>query len=157
MAQKPEIQYVGQFYVYGSEAKELAPARRHSRQKQNEVLVRQEPQRQIVVDPVALVGLVVAVVMLATLVVGALQIRATWQEYHEMEVYLSKLDRIHDDLEDTYQAGYNLEDIQATAIALGMIPASDAELITIQVELPQPEPEPPFWEEILWFLDGLFA
>ena len=30
MARKPEIQYVGQFYVYGSEAKAVAPKKKKS-------------------------------------------------------------------------------------------------------------------------------
>ena len=40
--------------------------------------------QRIYVDPVALVGIVVAVVMLVTMVMGALQIRRDWEEQTEI-------------------------------------------------------------------------
>jgi len=38
-----------------------------------------------------------------------------------------------------------------------MIPMEEAEVITITPVLPEPEPETPWWENISWFLKGLFA
>ena len=57
MAAKPEIQYVGQFYIYGSEAKKLEPKRQEK--KKNTVLEqpKSEQTRVVSVDPVALIGL----------------------------------------------------------------------------------------------------
>ena len=81
MAAKPEIQYVGQFYVYGSEARKLEPKRQE--RKKNTILEqpKAEQVRVISVDPVALIGLVVAAAMIICLAVCALQIGETWQEY----------------------------------------------------------------------------
>ena len=86
MAYKPEIQYVGQFYVHGSEAKQVAPKRRPQFQ-----LPKPKPEKieKIYVDPVAFVGIVVAVVMLVAMVIGACQIHSSWQEYEEMSHNLS--------------------------------------------------------------------
>ena len=36
MAAKPEIQYVGQFYIYGSEAKKLEPKRQEKKKNTEE-------------------------------------------------------------------------------------------------------------------------
>jgi hypothetical protein len=38
-----------------------------------------------------------------------------------------------------------------------MIPASEAQSITVHVEVPQPEPENTWWDDLVWFLEGLFA
>ena len=91
MVQKPEIQYIGQFYVYGSEAREaaLAQSQRKSRYLLPEIRPRQE--QRIYVDPVALCALVVAVMMLAALALGAVQISESWREYDAMEQYLMDL------------------------------------------------------------------
>ena len=52
---------------------------------------------------------------------------------------------------------YNLDDIREKALALGMIPVEEAQVITISPVIPQPEPEPSWWENISWFMKGLFA
>ena len=63
MARKPEIQYVGQFYVYGSEAVKAAPRFRPQFSLPKPRLELEKIEK-IYVDPVALIGLVVAAVML---------------------------------------------------------------------------------------------
>ena len=70
MVRKPDIQYVQEFYVHGSEARviELKPRRRVIRT----ILPKFAPDKsiRIGVDPVALCGIVVAAVMLILLAVG---------------------------------------------------------------------------------------
>ena len=73
MAKKPEIQYVGQFYVYGSEAQVVAPKKK-AQFRLPKPKLELEKIEKIYVDPVALLGLAVAVVMLVCMVVGACQI-----------------------------------------------------------------------------------
>ena len=157
MVQKPEIQYIGQFYVYGSEARETAP--RQSRRKSKYLLpeIRPRQEQRIYVDPVALCAMVVAVVMLAALALGAIQISESWREYDAMERYLMELKKENSQLEHEYREGFDLEEIQSTALALGMIPATEAKVIPVKVTVPEPEPEPTVWEEMVWFLKGLFA
>ena len=157
MAAKPEIQYVGQFYVYGSEARKLEPKRQARREK---AVVRQqhtEQVRVISIDPVALVGLAVAVAMLICLAVSAVGIKDTWQEYDQINKYMTYLKQQNADLEHTYTNGYDLAEVEAAAIALGMIPATEANTIILSVTVPEPEPEPTVWEDFTWFLQGLFA
>ena len=68
MAQRPDIQYVTQFYTYGSEAKvlELKPARK----QQKMPLPKAKPMQKIrvVVDPVAWCGIALALVLVVLMV-----------------------------------------------------------------------------------------
>lgn len=159
MAAKPEIQYVGQFYVYGSEAKKLEPKHRERRKAAPQLQPQEQAEqaRVISVDPVALIGLVVAVVMLVSLVFSAVQIGDTWVEYEHISQYMSRLKQINAELEHTFITNYNIEEVEAAALALGMIPATEAKTLLIPVSIPQPEPEPGLWEELCWFMEGLFA
>ena len=128
MDQKPVIQYVGQFYVYGSEVK--APKKK---QQSAKVFLPKKPktgkERRIYVDPVAMGGIVLAVAVLVALVVGAVQLTASM----------------------------NLDTVQEKAEAMGMIPAGEAEKMTVRVSVPEHEEEPTAWENFLWFLSGLLG
>ena len=78
MDQKPEIQYVGQFYVYGSEVQ----AEKKKQQKKNQLPKIPKPTREhyIYIDPAAVCGIAVAAVMLVVLIVGAFQLRGAMNE-----------------------------------------------------------------------------
>lgn len=156
MAQKPEIQYIGQFYVHGSEARALELQER-KKARTSLPLKYLEKIEKIYVDPVALIGIAVAVVMLVVMVMGAMQIQTAWNEYEQMSGYLSQVKRENALLMHEYHAGYDLETIEAQALAIGMVPMDQVQTYTITVTVPQPEPEPTVWENIVWFLSGLFA
>lgn len=160
MVRKPDIQYVGQFYVYGSEAKKLAE-QEQKKAKTSLPLERLRSIHHIYVDPVALFGMAVAVVMFVTMIIGAVNIRGAWDEYETMQRYVTELKQEHVRLELEYHEGYNLTDIESTAISLGMVPVSELQTIAMTVTVPQAEPEPTAWEEfkdyVQWFVDGLFA
>ena len=157
MAAKPEIQYVGQFYVYGSEAKKLEPKRQE--RKKNTVLEQPkiEQTRVVSVDLVALIGLAVAAAMLICLAVCAMQIGDTWQEYEAVSDYMTQLMMENASLKHEYANSYDLAEVEATALALGMIPATEANTIILPVHVPTAASEPTFWEDLVWFAQGLFA
>lgn len=157
MAAKAEIQYVSQFYVYGSEAKKLEPKRQEHRRKAVVSQTQTEQEKVISIDLVALIGLMVAVAMLVCLVVCTLQISDVWQEYDAVSQYMSVLAQKNAELKHTYVNGYDLAEVEATALALGMIPATEANTRVISVSIPEPEAEPGLVEEVIWFLEGLFA
>ena len=139
MTEKPKIQYIGQFYVPGSEAQVLAPKKKKKKAKTKLPIAKQEQVKAIYIDPVALIGITVAVVMLAVMVVGALQLRGDAE------------------LERTYRDGYDLEDIRDKALALGMVPVEEVPSRTITVTISQPKPERTLWDDIVWFFGGLFG
>ena len=159
MAQKPDIQYVHQFYVYSSEAQapELKPAKKKRRAKI--VLPTPKIRKAFLVryDVASVCGIVVACMMMVLMTVGLYQLCETRQEYAQMERYVISLQNENIDLQNTYKSGYDLADIREKALALGMIPVEEAQTVAIQVSVPEPEPEPTLWENIYWFFTELFA
>lgn len=157
MAYKPDIQYISQFYVHGSEAKvlEFKPARKRART----VLPKSAPETKIrlYVDPVAIFGIVVAVAMLITMVVGVVQYLGVCEEHRIMTDRVVSLQNDNVQLQQEYQAGYDLADIETKALALGMIPRDQAEVIEIHPVMPVAEEEPTWWEDLCWYFEGLFA
>ena len=157
MSQKPKIQYVGQFYIHGSEARQLELQEKKKRAKSKLPLERLQKMEVIYLDPVAIFGIVTALVMLTVMILGVLQIRDDWEEYRVMSNYVSRLNSENAQLQADYRSQYDLEDIRVKAQALGMVPKSELEVRTVYVTIPQPEPEMTWLEEIQWFLSGLFA
>ena len=157
MVQKPDIQYIESFFVPGAEAPQI------NRWKDPGVSVwtkpqpRQKPKVRILVDPVALIGMVVAVVMLVLMIVGIFQFNAACNEREAMSSYLTQLQDANLNKKHIYHTGIDLAWIEEQALALGMIPIEEATHISVKIDVPQPEPEPTIWENVLWFLEGLFA
>ena len=157
MSQKPKIQYVGQFYIHGSEARQLELQEKKKQAKSKLPLERLRKVEVVYLDPVAIFGIVTALVMLTVMILGVLQIRDDWEEYRVMSNYVSRLNSENAQLQADYRSQYDLEDIRVKAQALGMVPKSELEVRTVYVTIPQPEPEMTWLEEIQWFLSGLFA
>ena len=157
MSQKPKIQYVGQFYIHGSEARQLELQEKKKQAKSKLPLERLRKIEVVYLDPVAIFGIVTALVMLTVMILGVLQIRDDWKEYRVMSNYVSRLNSENAELQADYRSQYDLEDIRIKAQALGMVPKSDLEVRTVYVTIPQPEPEMTWMEELQWFLSGLFA
>ena len=157
MNQKPKIQYVGQFYVHGSEAKQLQMQEAKRQAKTKLPLARIQKIEKVYVDPVALAGIAVAVVMLVTMVLGAVQIKRDWDQYERVSAYVSQLKKENARLNHAYRLSYDLEDIKSKALAMGLVPKSDLEPMTVTVTIPQREPELTRIDEIRLFLEGLFA
>ena len=157
MAQKPEIQYVGQFYVHGSEAKKLARKDEQKKAKTELPLHRFERIRKVHVDAFAICSLLMATVLLVSMVVGTLSLQTAWQELATAEQYVFELQTKNSVLAAQYRSGYDLEEVRSAALALGMIPASEAQMMRLDVTIPVQEPEMTWTEELVWFMEGLFA
>ena len=155
MVQKPKIQYIGQFYVHGSEARALEQEAR-KKPKTRLPLAQLEKIEKVYIDPVALAGIAVAVVMLVTMVVGALQLRNDWRAYEKMENYVSYLQTENARLTHEYRRSYDLDEIEMKALAMGMVPKKDMDVVNVTVTMPVPEPELTLEDEILRFWYGLW-
>ncbi len=161
MAQKPykhNIEYIQQYYSHGSEAKviEFKPVYEN---ETTPALPKQErePITTICIDPIAFCGIMVAVVMLVVMVAGVIHFNVIAQDHTVMQNYLWHLRGENARLTQQFTSGYDLEDVAITAQALGMIPVSEAQTMTIQVTVPVRQPEPTVIDNIVWFLSGLFA
>ena len=157
MNQKPKIQYVGQFYVHGSEARQLQIQEEKRQAKTRLPLARIQAIEKIYVDPVALAGIAVAVVMLVTMVLGAVQLKQDWNQYERVSAYVSELKKENAKMSHAYRASYDLADIESKALSMGLVPASELQTMAVTVTVPEPEAEPTRVEEIRSFLEGLFA
>ena len=157
MNQKPKIQYVGQFYVHGSEARQLLLQEQKRQAKTKLPIARIQKIEKIYVDPVALAGIAVAVVMLVTMVLGAIQLKRDWDQYEQVSSYVSELKRENARKNHAYRLSYDLADIESKALAMGMVPKSELQTMMVNVTVPEKEPELTRMEEIRFFLEGLFA
>ena len=157
MNQKPKIQYVGQFYIHGSEARQLLLQEEKRQAKTKLPLARIQRIEKVYVDPVALAGIAVAVVMLVTMVLGALRIQRDWEQYEQVSAYVSELKKENARKNHAYRLSYDLKDIESKALAMGLVPKSELQTATVVVTVPEPEPEMTRLEEIRFFLEGLFA
>ena len=156
MALRVDIQYV-QFYTQGSAARRVAP--------QMPVHAGAMPQmrkrrvKRVYVDPVAILGSMVAVCMLVMMLVGVSQLKREQAKIAAMEEHVALLQNEQMALQAQFDAECDLEAVRETALALGMIPAENVPHNTIVLEVPEiPEPEPvTLWQRIGTFLTGLFA
>lgn len=153
MAQKAKIQYVG--YVFGSAAPELAPAPKKAKFKLPKVHL--EHFQEIYVDPLALVGMVMAVALLVMLLVGVIQLNNAWEAHNQMAERLDSVKIHNTELTHAYTTSRNLEAARETAENFDMVPSSEVEHIKVHVKVPKTTPEPTKWDDFVWFLSGLFA
>ena len=156
--QMHEIQYV-RFYTDGSTARKTAAPR-----KQVAAAPAKQPTRsakrpvvKIPVDPVALAGMLVAGVMLIMMVVGVFQVNSARQEVAQLEGYVAQLQTKNEQLQAVYQEGYDLEEVEKTALALGMVPKAEVQTVPIQLSGSQPQTQQSVWDQVLAFLTNLFA
>jgi hypothetical protein len=154
MARQPDVQYI-RFYTDGSAARKATPVAPLKTIK----LPRVRKRRRITlhIDPIAIGGIVMSVVMLVLMLVGVAQLSATRQELHTMENYVQTLQQEQVSLEATYNQGYDLEAVENTALALGFVPKEQVRHVTIQVPQVQIQEAPGAWERFCTFLTGLFA
>ena len=157
VTQKPKIQYVGMFYVHGSEAKKLQEEQRRKEARTKLPLERLRKIEAIYIDPVALVSIAVAVLMLVTMVYGVLRITRDWAEYRQMSAYVSELNLENANLYQEYRENIDLEDVYTKAVALGMLPVEEVPTRTITVRVPEAPAEPTWMERTTAFFTGLFA
>lgn len=157
MTRKPEIQYVGQFYVYGSEARALELEEKKKQPKNPLPIAGEEKKREIYVDPVALVAIAVSVFMLVTMVMGMLQLRGDWMEYRQINERVETLRVRNHQKTEAYREMFDLRQIQEKAQSMGMIPKAEAEQLSVTITIPAPEPKVTLLDEVRWFLSGLFA
>ena len=154
MAQRPDIQYI-RFYTDGSAARQAAPVSYTEPRKKPRAKKQKQPV--LYIDPLAILGVAAAVVLLVMMVVGLVNFYNAQHRLQVMESYVQQLTQENQQLQEKYDSGYDLEEIQKIAEALGMVPKEEQESIIINIPAPEKTPEPTFWEKIGTFLSGLFA
>lgn len=154
MAKKPDIQYV-RFCTDGSAARKLAPVAPLKTIKLPKI--KKSKRTVLHIDPLAFAGILMATVMIVLMGVGICQLSTARQELQVMNDYVQTLTEENQQLQRTFEESYDLEELEKTALALGLVPKDQVKHITIEVPPMQAEEEPGTWDRICTFLTGLFA
>ena len=160
MSRKADIQYIQHVYTHGNAARKLAvnrPPKKAPLPLFEPEMMEPEQKIRVAVDPLALGATVVAIVLVVMMVVSLLQFGAVHREQVALQEYVYTLRNENAQLERTYRAGYDLEEIAIQAQALGMIPAVEAQTMLISGKMPAQPAEPTFWENVRAFFGELFA
>ena len=149
-----QVQYI-RFDTVGSAARKPAPV--VSVKKAVQPRVRKKRASVICIDPVAVLGIAVAVLMLLTMTVGIVNFANARQEAQHMEQYVQHLAEENAQLRSQYENGYDLEEVEKAALALGMVPKDQVASYDIQITEPAQTETITLWDRIGIFLTGLFA
>lgn len=155
MEKKPRIEYVGQFYVHGSEARELAPKIRKPRTTLPKLNL--DKIEKVYVNPVALCGLTVAVIVLIVMIIGGFRLSASWKEYNAASAVLTEVKRENARLDHKFHTSFDVEKVRDEAESKGMIPVSEAQTMSVRVTVPAPVKQRTAIDDFKWFMSGLFA
>ena len=155
MASQTDVRYINA-YVSGSMAYMTQPK---PVRKKIAVMPKFRIEKEMVIafDPVAVFGIVVAVAMAIVLLTGFMTLNQVNEEARAMESYVTSLQEQNAQLQDTYDNGYDLEQVRQIATSMGMVSVEDVPHITISVTVPEEEAQPSAWETFCTFLTGLFA
>ena len=156
MAQRVNVEYI-RLYTVGSAALKLESA--VPEQKYNTKKLPQKAKRvKIFVDPVALLSIVVAVCLLATMFVGFARLHQVRAQADVMQAYVQRLEAENTRLSNEYKEGYNLDQVRQAALEMQMIPAQQAAHISLYIPAePEQTEQITLWDRIGTFLTGLFA
>ena len=154
MARQPDIQYI-RYYTDGSAARKVAPLAPLKTLKLPKIRLKKRITLHI--DPLAIAGIFMAVVMSVLMIVGIVKLENASQELQTMASYVQTLDQENVQLRQTFREGYDLEEVKTTALALGLVPKEQVQHITLRVPPEQAVEEPTSWERFCTFLTGLFA
>ena len=154
MARKTTERYV-RYYTFGSTAAKLDRRERKAALPQYKTPEKRKP---IPVDPVALVGSAVAVLLAILMLVGFAQVAHTSAQVKKLETQVMTLELEQEQLRQKYENGYDLEEVRAAAESMGMIPVEEA--IHVRVELPAESVQIEhlsWWDSMMLSLRRFFA
>ena len=151
------IQYVN-FYTDGSSARKIAPVRRTAAAELPKPKKRK--RKVIYVDPVASLGIFVAVCLLVMMFVGLSRLSHERAQAQAMAQYVEYLDEKNQELTEQYRSGYDLKEVERTALALGMTPRDQVPQLVVHIpaeELPAEPPRITLLTRISTLISGLLA
>ena len=127
MARQPDVQYI-QMYQYGSTAYKLQPAPPVKKNTYHlpEQVAKPRPVRRTLLEPMSLCAIALACVMLLTMVIGMLQVGELTSRHRELEDRIDVLQAQRADLQKTYEAAYDLHQVELRARQIGLVAADEA-------------------------------
>ena len=154
MARHTSVEYI-RFTTDGNAARKVEVAEPIKTMR----LPRVKKQKSITwrIDPLALTAIAMTLVMALCMVVGVLQLDAVRQENAAMQAHVENLQQQNEELQTYFEENCDMDRIERTAMALGMVPKDQVICIRIQVPQEIVEEQPGAWERFTTFLSGLFA
>ena len=154
MANQIEIKYID-FSTEGNAARKLAPVPKKKVQLPN---ARRRTRYVLTIDPLAMIGIAVAVCMLVFMGIGMHRLEQAKNQNLQMAQYVETLSEKNTALREEFHSVCDLEQVRELALALGMIPKVEAPQTGITMYVPEETVDTPsLWEQIGTFLAGLFA
>lgn len=154
MANQIDIRYID-FSTEGNAARKFAPAQKKKVQLPG---AKRKTRRVLTIDPLAIIGVAVAVCMIVFMGIGVLRLQAAQEKNLQMAQYVDSLSEKNTALQAEFNEVCDLEEVRQLALALGMIPKLEAPQTGITMYVPEePVASPSLWEQIGTFLAGLFA
>jgi cell division protein FtsL len=109
------------------------------------------------VDPVACLGILTAAIMLVVMFASFMALQNTQQEAATMARYVQELRVENEKLKTELENGYNLEQVERTAKALGMVSEDQVKHVTLQVTQENAVENTGVWARFCALVSGLFA
>ena len=156
MVQQPEIQYI-RYFADGSAARKAEVVAPFKPLHLPKVKKKRNHVTMYYIDPVAVLGIIVSVMMLVLLVVGVAQLVTANKEAAQLQQYVHSLEQQNAHLQGEFDMALKMEDVQRTADALGLVPVEQVTHITMKVPVYEEAETPDTWERIVTFLTALFA
>lgn len=160
MARNADIQYIQHVYTSGTAARKLNRKKAVRKAPLPHFEPKNlEPDQKIIlsVDPLSVCAIAFAIILVVVMVVSLMQFSAAYQENVALQEYVFELRNTKAQLESIYRSSFDLAKVEAQAIALGMIPAEEAQILQISGAIPAEAAEPTTWETIRLFFRELFA
>ena len=156
MAMMADVRYI-RLYTDGSSARKIAPVA--PVKKRSHAVAQPQKQKRVTLrlDPVAVLGIVVSLVMLVCILVGMSSLEAAQAEVTRLEDKVVELRVQNAELEANYKDSYNLESIREAALELGMVPYSQVDHVSLEVETEHTENKTVSIEKLFTTLADLFA
>ena len=151
-----QVQYV-RFNTFGNTARKLVHTPAVPKKAVLPKPLSKHKPKVIYIDPVAVLSILVAFCMVLTMTVGIVQFTAARREAARMEEYVAELSSRNQELSEQYTSGYDIRQIEKSALALGMVSRDQVQTVSIQVTAPQQVQTVTLWEQIGAFLTTIFA
>ena len=154
MAQRLDVRYVN-FTTAGSSALQAEPVL----PLKTLVLPKKKRAKRVTlfIDPVAIAGIAVAAFMMILMTIGVTSLISARSDEAVMAAYVNTLQTENNALQAEFEESLDLEELERNALALGMVPASHAEQIKIQVTDPATEENSGALANFFNLLTDLFA
>lgn len=157
MAKKTDVRYI-QFATDGSVARQLEQLP-HKTSGGKLPEPRKKKAMVLYVDPVALLAIGVAICMVIMMAIGLYQLQQANANVAGKQQQVQELVQQNEQLQEEYRNGYDLEAVERTALALGMVPMEQVPHIALPLEQGKQEQTAPqtFAEQFFEFWANLFA